>query len=67
MLTHPQRLGEASKAAASHSQVRIAKLQWENSALVRQTEVQQQMLERFEAKLDALLQERGVGERGSAA
>jgi hypothetical protein len=61
MLTHPQCLGEAFNAAASHSQVRIAKLQWENSALVRETEVQQQMLERFEAKLGALLQERGVG------
>jgi translation initiation factor 1 (eIF-1/SUI1) len=29
MLAHPRRLGEASKAAASHSQVRIAMLQRE--------------------------------------
>jgi hypothetical protein len=47
----------AKAAATSHSQVRIAMLQREVAGLSRETEAQQKMLERFEAKLGALVQE----------
>jgi hypothetical protein len=49
----------AKAAATSHQQVRIAMLQREVAALSRETQAQQMMLQRFEAKLGALVQRHG--------
>ena len=60
----------AKAAAASHQQVRIAMLARENSSLsqeiatlTREKAVQQEMIERIEARLGVLVQDRGPGGR----
>jgi hypothetical protein len=47
----------AKAAATSHQQVRIATLQRDNAALTQRSVAQQEMLDRFEAKLDWLVPE----------
>ena len=51
----------AKAAATSHSQVRIATLARENSALTRENEAQQKMLERFEARVQTRMMGAGEG------